>query len=131
MTFKPGQSGNPEGARIRKRGFTPELRKLAQQHTELGITALAEIVKQGLGHKPSKGIKRIKGITASSIAYCAAELFDRGWGKPAQHMTVTPKNEIHDFSDDELRVIAGEYQAIADMTDKKKRHKLLDLKPLK
>ena len=68
--WKPGQSGNPGG---RPKDIA-EVRDLARQHTAVAIAALVEIAKSG---------------KSESARVSAAEaLLDRGYGRPAQSVTL-------------------------------------------
>ena len=67
--FKPGQSGNPGG---RPRG-EHRVRELAQQYTAEALETLVQVMHNG---RPSERV-------AAAVA-----ILDRGWGKPAQEVTV-------------------------------------------
>jgi hypothetical protein len=58
-----------------------EVRDLARQHTDLAIRRLVEI-----SSKPDRG--------AAGVAACIA-LLDRGWGRPAQTLTVKQRGSIN------------------------------------
>jgi Family of unknown function (DUF5681) len=65
--WKPGQSGNPSG----RPKVIQVVRDLAREHTPEAIDTLAEIMTDE------------KAPHAQRIA-AAAEILDRGWGKPMQ-----------------------------------------------
>lgn len=71
-SFKKGQSGNPNG---RPPACPPEVKALAQQHTETALKTLVSIVKD-------------KKAQAGARVTAASTILDRGWGKPTQHHDV-------------------------------------------
>lgn len=86
--FKPGQSGNPNG-RPKK---AQQIVEKAQDNADKALTALLELM--------SSTDERVKLQAAMAI-------LDRGLGKPKQTIEDGRKQEMSDFSIDELRSIAG------------------------
>lgn len=80
MAFQPGQSGNP-GGRPKDDEETREVKVLARQHSKAAILKLAEWMN-------SENPK-------ASVAACNS-ILDRGFGKPAQAVTVggDPENPL-------------------------------------
>ena len=73
--FKKGSSGNPGG----KGRMDIRFRDLAREHTDDAIAVLAEIMMN-------------KNEKAQVRAYCANSLIDRGYGRPAQSVSITGKD---------------------------------------
>lgn len=74
MAFVKGQSGNPGGkAKVTVGGRT--LTEIAREHTEKAVQALVDAVVGG-----ESGNVRVAAATA---------LLDRGWGRPAQSVTLS------------------------------------------
>lgn len=76
--FAPGASGNPGG----RKPIDPDLRRAAQEYTELALTTLARICEQG------------DSDSARVTAACA--LLDRAHGKPVQALDVTTRDDGQD-----------------------------------
>lgn len=81
--FAPGQSGNP-GGRPR---IPDDVKALARSYTRKAIETAAEIMR----NPEETGTARMSAVNT---------ILDRGWGKPAQHVTV---DNLGDMSDAELR----------------------------
>lgn len=89
--WQPGQSGNPGG---RPKG-TKELTELCRDMTRDAIDTLASIMRNPKSPAPSR-------VSA------ATTLLERGWGKPVAEMNLNVKRSIHDFSDEELAILAAD-----------------------
>lgn len=77
MTWKPGQSGNPEGARVKARRVAVILdRALAQ-----------EDLKADEDHRIRKGIEKMLDKVAEGDLASFQAIADRSDGKPAQAIT--------------------------------------------
>ena len=76
MTFRPGQSGNPTG---RAKHVLPDGRTLGDLAREVTVEALECAVE----------IMRDKAAPHAARASVIATIFDRGWGRPAQSLTVS------------------------------------------
>jgi hypothetical protein len=83
--FKPGQSGNPGG----RPAGVKEVMDLARSYSTDAIEGLAAIAKDK--EKPAQ---------ARVAAWNA--LLDRGYGKPAQSLEVTPGRPLDGLDDSEL-----------------------------
>lgn len=81
--FTAGQSGNP-GGRPR---LPDDVRSLARSYTREAIMTAAEIMQ----NPEETGTARMTAVNT---------LLDRGWGKPAQHLTL---DTLGDLSDADLR----------------------------
>ncbi len=86
--FKPGVSGNPNG-RPKK---AQQIVEKAQDNAEKALKALIDLM--------GSDDERVKLAAAMAI-------LDRGLGKPKQTIDDGRKQEIGDYSTDELRAIAG------------------------
>lgn len=86
--FKPGVSGNPNG-RPKK---AQQIVEKAQDNAEKALEALIKLM--------GSDDERVKLAAAMAI-------LDRGLGKPKQTIEDGRKQEIGDYSTDELRAIAG------------------------
>lgn len=86
--FKPGVSGNPNG-RPKK---AQQIVEKAQENAEKALKALIDLM--------GSDDERVKLAAAMAI-------LDRGLGKPKQTIEDGRKQEIGDYSTDELRAIAG------------------------
>jgi hypothetical protein len=85
MTFKPGQSGNPNG----RRKIDKDLQELMRQHTPAAINALVAALKQ-----PRERV-------AAAVA-----LLDRAYGKPSQTLDVNHSGLASEARDEALLAIA-------------------------
>jgi hypothetical protein len=72
-SWKPGQSGNPNGS---QRGRT--LQAIAREHTEEAVKTLVVAMR-------FKGPQQVPAAIA---------LLDRGWGRPAQHIETSGDSHI-------------------------------------
>lgn len=82
--FQPGTSGNPGG---RPKGLQ-RLADLARQHTEEAVETLVAIMRDERGSPTAR-------------AAAAAQILDRGWGKPTQPVGIS-ENSLESFTDQEL-----------------------------
>lgn len=74
-SFKPGQSGNPQG----RRAEVGPIKELAKAHTEAAVNAL---------------VKGLKAKSERTRIAAAEALLDRGWGKPTQHHEIDAGDEL-------------------------------------
>lgn len=76
-SFKPGQSGNPQGGRKLQPGESiTDIKKLAREYTPQAINTLVDIMEN------------VKAEARARIS-AAQYLLDRGWGKCVQTMEHT------------------------------------------
>jgi Family of unknown function (DUF5681) len=85
--FEKGRSGNP-GGRPKQ---VPEVIRLARLETEASIRKLAQI--------------RDYGESEAAVVAASVALLDRGWGKPAQHMTFGDEENEPTRADDTERLL--------------------------
>lgn len=99
-----GQSGNPEGAAIRKISYEKlDVQALAKSKTRNAVNCLARI----MGDQEAPAAARVSAATA---------LLERGWGKAPQHVSVS--GSLDHFIADVVRgldVIEGESKEIKDL----------------
>lgn len=81
--FQPGQSGNPNG----RPRIPADVKALARSYTREAIETAAEIMR----NPEETGTARMSAVNC---------ILDRAWGKPAQHVTLDP---VENLSDAELR----------------------------
>ena len=87
--FKPGQSGNP-GGRPKVLG---EVQTLARQYTTEAIEALVAIMRN-------------KKAPPAAVALASNSILDRGYGRPAQAISVS-RPTPEEMTDAELLAIAA------------------------
>jgi hypothetical protein len=84
-SFKPGQSGNPNG----RPKVLADVQNAAREHSTEAIETLAQIMRNP------------KAPAAARIA-AASALLDRGYGKPSQSIEATNNNVTYLISDQPL-----------------------------
>jgi uncharacterized protein (UPF0147 family) len=80
MTFKKGQSGNPNGRPKHVLASGKSVAELARDYTERAVETLVEVMEDSDAPKNAR-------VSA------AEALLDRGWGKPKQEMDLNVKTE--------------------------------------
>jgi hypothetical protein len=85
------------------------IKAAAQVHGPEIIAALWHIVS-AKSHKQGGGFVYDIGARLKAMSI----LLDRGYGRPAQDITVATKQDIDEYSDDELLVIAGVSASVDD-----------------
>lgn len=83
-------SGNPSG----RSPVIQHVRDLARVHTVEAVGVLVEIMRDKYQPAPAR-------------VAAASQILDRGYGKPTQPIDVKPRTSAEDFTDDELKVLAG------------------------
>jgi hypothetical protein len=78
LTWKPGESGNPQGARIKARRFSTILERALTQ----------EDLKPDEDHRIRQGIEKLLDKVSAGDLPSIAMLADRTDGKPAQQVTL-------------------------------------------
>lgn len=101
MTFRPGQSGNPAGRAKHVLADGRTLSDVAREYTIEAIDCALEIMRD-------------KTAPHAARAQVAGMIFDRGWGRPPQSLTLSGDADnplriapsIEHLTDEELRVLA-------------------------
>ena len=102
MAYQKGQSGNPSGRPKIVLASGKTLTKLAREYTEDAVECLVEIIRD-------------KDAPHAARASASLGLLDRGWGRPAQSLTLMgdAANPIQHalsydhMSDEQLRVLSS------------------------
>ena len=100
MPWKKGVSGNPGG----RPKAAIDIGALARQHAPAAIAALA------------RGLR-----DAKHYPYCATALLDRGFGKPAQHVSTETNGQLTVLHLMAARAIAAELPTIEAKPEPEKR----------
>lgn len=96
----PGQSGNPEGARVKARRFADILNRAMVQ----------EASKAEEDHRLRKGIEKILDKAAEGDLPSITMLADRLDGKPAQDVTIAGDEERPLFATITRRIIDAKHE---------------------
>ena len=80
MTFKKGQSGNPNGRPKHKLPDGRPVSELARDYSERALTVLIDVMEDAEASKAAR-------VSA------AEAVLDRGWGKPKQDMDINVKTD--------------------------------------
>ena len=99
MPFQPGESGNPGG----RPKVANEVRELARAHTVDAIKKLAKIMNS-------------KASSDRDALAAANALLDRGYGKPAQDVSVTTRPLV-EMTDAEILAQLSDVLAVRKLDD--------------